>query len=1110
MMKTLHLPLTIVVLLAIAMMRPAVAGNPLPGYYQDTGLNPFRSTANQNFDEHIDPFTGTLQLHHVDSVVPGNGGFDLTLQRSFNSPTATFGSGGDTSSYNRTPNVGVGWSLLIGGRLYGAGSACTQTGVQMILETPDGARQALLPTGLGDFLSAARWRAVCVQNGVQVYAPNGTRYDMLKPIAEAIPNTIQGASFLYPTLITDRNGNTATLSYINQGPTVLLNNVATSDGRSINFFYQAYGALYLLSSVANSQGSWTYSYQLAFSNISGQGVAYLLTRVSPPAGSAWSYDYNTCPTTSAGSCSVRQLTYPEGGSIYYNYNLVNFNDGTGYTSVVSSKTGPTGNWSFSYSPGGSYDVTTANTPLGVITYKHFGYHSVAPGTTWKIGLLAERNVGSAQTETYAWDRQQISPYPTDRGYVNFNDTQTYAPLLTQRSISRGGGTFTTSYSNFDGYGNPRSIYESGNRSHSITRDYCTNTSKWIINVPGTDYITGTGQISRSFDGNCNLTNETRFGVHTGFTYDGAGNMASRTDANSRTTNYSLHLRGIPQIENRPEGVTISRTIDQSGNILSQTDGANNTYGYNYDAIRRMSRLATPVGSSTNISWSGNGFRSATRGAYSETLSLDGLANPTSVTRSGISTSFSYDAFSNKTFESLPGSGSGTRFSPDILGRVTTMTNSDNSSRSFTYGGYSVSVRDERNNSTTYDYVAFGDPDKKFLVRISLPTGNTITINRDDLGNITSVSQGGITRSYGYDGSYFLSSITDPETGTTSFGRDAVGNMTSSSVGGRQTTYTYDGLNRLTHISYPNGNPVSISYYGNGRTQSITGNQATRTYNYDGNANLSSETLTTGGQSFTIGYSYNSNDALSTINYPITGDGVSYSPDSLGRPSSASPFVTSISHFPSGNVSSMSYANGVSMSYGENGRAWPSSLSASRGSAFLNKSYTYDGVGNVSQISDSINPTLSMSMGYDNINELTSASGPWGNATLGYDSVGNINSYILGSTQRTYSYSSNKLSTFGSRSFGYDGYGNVTSDGVHTFQYDDASNPTCLDCPAAGQTGYIYDGNNRRVSRTQNGVTTYYVHASNGDLLLEYTPSTNAKVEHIYVQGKRVATKTIPQ
>ena len=41
---------------------------------------------------------------------------------------------------------------------------------------------------------------------------------------------------------------------------------------------------------------------------------------------------------------------------------------------------------------------------------------------------------------------------------------------------------------------------------------------------------------------------------------------------------------------------------------------------------------------------------------------------------------------------------------------------------------------------------------------------------------------------------------------------------------------------------------------------------------------------------------------------------------------------------------MSYANGVSMSFGENSRAWPNSLSATRAGTFLNKSYTYDDYG----------------------------------------------------------------------------------------------------------------------------------------------------------------------
>jgi hypothetical protein len=33
---------------------------------------------------------------------------------------------------------------------------------------------------------------------------------------------------------------------------------------------------------------------------------------------------------------------------------------------------------------------------------------------------------------------------------------------------------------------------------------------------------------------------------------------------------------------------------------------------------------------------------------------------------------------------------------------------------------------------------------------------------------------------------------------------------------------------------------------------------------------------------------------------------------------------------------------------------------------------------------------------------------------------------------------------------------------------------------------------------------------NGDLLFMYTPTTNGTVEHTYVRGKRIASKTLPQ
>lgn len=92
--------------------------------------------------------------------------------------------------------------------------------------------------------------------------------------------------------------------------------------------------------------------------------------------------------------------------------------------------------------------------------------------------------------------------------------------------------------------------------------------------------------------------------------------------------------------------------------------------------------------------------------------------------------------------------------------------------------------------------------------------------------------------------------------------------------------------------------------------------------------------------------------------------------------------------------------------------------------------------------------------------------------------------------------------------GDDSYGNVINDPMHAYQYNDVSNMTCVDCAGPTPTTYTYDGNNRRVTRTKSGITTYYVNAANGDLILEYTPAQNIAVEHIYLSGKRIASKAV--
>ncbi len=1126
--------------LACFLCAGAYAGGELPSFYQSPGIAENRKGVSHNADERIDPFSGMLQVHHTDVVVPGNGGFDLAIRRSYNSPTASYGTISDTTSYNRTPNIGVGWNLLIGGRVFngaGTGSACSG-GTQMSFETPDGGRQGLIAKGDGTFISTSRWKAVCVTGGVQVWAPNGTRYDMLKPISQIIPLTIQAVTYLYPTRIEDRNGNYATFSYTTLGSVVVLDTITTSDGRTLRFNYLLYGAVYLLTSLDTGNGLWTYQYHPtpALVDGGGNGVAWFLSQVNPPTGTGapWKYTYNACVTGAAASCAMLKMTYPEGGYINYFYAFVNFNDGSGNTPVIANKnsggwyglSGSSNNWSYAYTPGNAdaNDQTVVTSPLGTISYEHAGTSTVSIGNIWKVGLLMKRTqtdaiAGVVQVETFAWDKQQIAPYPTRR-YFGLDDGVTYAPLTTQRKVTRNGADFVTDFSNFDAYGNAQQIVEAGPvRLRTTTRGYLIDPVRWIVNFPKDEFISDLGNVVRAYDVKGNLTNETRFGVSSSSSYHPDGSVSSRTDANGKITNFSVYQRGIAQLEQRPQGVTINRVVDNTGNITSESDGAGNTYAYSYDAIRRLTAKTPPIGAPTAIAWAGSTRRTATRGVYVETTDFSGSGVPEFHTRGSVETAFAHDAFSNKTHESYPGEvvhnpdGTiamvGTRLDRDVMSRVKRATHGDAAFRTYAHGATTVQETDENSRQTTYHYQAFGDPDKRFLTAINLPLGNNIAIGRDGLGNITSVTQGTVTRTYGYNGSFFLTSINDPETGLTTFGRDAVGNMTSRTVGGRTTLFGYDGLNRLTSVTYPDANTVVIAYLGNGRTASVTTPQATRTYTYDANANLKTETLVVGGQTFTTTYVYNANDALVSIAQPVNGELITYNPDSFGRPTTAGSYVTAITYLKSGNYSEIKLGNGYSMQQSETTRQWPLSIIAVQtgtSNGYMGKDYTYDGAGNVTGINDQFDPRQSLLMTYDLNNQLQDVQGPWGVASSRYDNVGNITQFGYNGFPTSYSYTANRLTNYGTQNFTYDGYGNVTNDARHAFQYDDASNMTCVNCGTASPITYIYDGNNRRVSRTQSGVTTHYIHIANGDLVTEYTPSTLKGIHHIYVNGKRVASK----
>lgn len=1094
-------------------------------------------------NERIDLFTGQLQLQNVDIEIPGNGGFDIKVERTYESRVA-----------DRVEPVGLNWSIHFGrlkAGLVGPNVCATMFNSTYVFELPDGRKQSFyrpdstiagIASGISNppaYISPSLWRLDCISStsdaGFVVTSPEGMRYEMTSDRGPA-PD---GAIYIYASRISDRNGNYIQLTYAKTSTNYPLLSAVSAplDGRRLTFTYSADN---LLSAISTNDGRrWQYAYQRQqLAPSAGTSNYFQLTQVTRPDGTSWRYQYHVptavyAPTNPAGASAaqVKMVTYPWGGTVTYDFTYASAPGdlfSTYWFRVLKSKTSSDGGtWNFTYAFSrsvGDTDTTTVTAPDKTIVAKHYGYNSVDSTTCWKIGVPISHTVRSGstvlQSETYTFSSallsSRYSPFPLHAGGSCFNVSR---PLLARMEIVRDGSArHISTYSDFDNYDNPKVVTESGpgngNRTTNVT--YYVNPSKWIVKQTQNENFSG-GSTTRTFDTNGNLLSYTKDGVTTSFTFDAQGNVATKTLPRGLQIRYANYKRGLSQQETQPEGITVTRVVDDAGNVTSETNGEGKTTSYTYDGLNRVTSITYPAGNRKSITYTANS-KTATRGNLVETVQYDGFGRTTSITLGGIATTFAYDALGRKTFESQPGASIGTRYQYDALNRISRITNADGSSQLHTYGAGTKTVTDERSKVTTYSFRSYGDPAQQFLMDVSTPEPSAnISMNRNARDLVTSVTQAGFTRSYGYDSNYYLTSVTNPETGTTRYGRDAAGNMTSRTVGASGTTsYAYDGQNRLTGISYSNNTPaVTQTYTKTHKLKSVVSSTASRSFDYDANGNLTSEALTADGITLTAQYAYNGNDQLSTITYPRSGRVVNYSPDVLGRPTQVSGYVNSVDYWPSGQVKQITYANGTVTSYGQNNRLWPSSFSTQKGAAaYLNSSYLYDGSGNLTSISDTVDSSYNRTLGYDSINRLTGISGPWGAGTIAYNGVGNITSQVLGASSVYYNYDGmNRLSSVtGSRtgSFTYDAHGNISGGFGNVYTYDGAPNLRCANCGTGNQVEYGYDGLNRRVSAAKAGMKSYEMVDTFGNQLVEYTPAAaNKLIEYMYLGGKRIAQRVTP-
>ncbi|MGI8641620.1 MAG: hypothetical protein ACR2MG_16950, partial [Pyrinomonadaceae bacterium] len=160
---------------------------------------------------------------------------------------------------------------------------------------------------------------------------------------------------------------------------------------------------------------------------------------------------------------------------------------------------------------------------------------------------------------------------------------------------------------------------------------------------------------------------------------------------------------------------------------------------------------------------------------------------------------------------------------------------------------------------------------------TLSAGYQTSYSYDTLNNLTTVNQGGQTRSFTYSSLSRLLSAQNPESGTIGYQYDNNGNLTSKTDARPiTTTYTYDALNRVMQRSYSDGTTPTVTYtYDNltnakGKLIKVSSSVSQTEYtSFDILGRVLAHKQTTDGNAYTTAYSYNLAGALVEETYPST-------------------------------------------------------------------------------------------------------------------------------------------------------------------------------------------------------------------------------------------------
>ena len=377
---------------------------------------------------------------------------------------------------------------------------------------------------------------------------------------------------------------------------------------------------------------------------------------------------------------------------------------------------------------------------------------------------------------------------------------------------------TTSYTAYDGFGNPTNITRGDGTTISAT-----------YNVPG-DLLTftdGRGKTTTFTYDNRRLPS-TRLDArgHTmGWVYDSNGYLQSGTDRNNHTVNTPCNNLGHVQSMAASDTATINYGYDTRDWQTTVTDGLGHTTTTNFDMAGRqiatINALAITTGSTvfdsagrTSIHY--DGLNHATQYFYDGVGRLDHTINPLNHTvyntyddagrpltlqnKRTFTFGFGYATDGLSSTFTYPSNRQSQILDREAGGLPKTLQSPSGNQTALTYdGARRIKTKIDGVGQITWIYDGEGN-----ATDVLEASGSTHRIF-DELGRITSCTDiQGNTVGYGYDNEQNIASITYPGNKTVNYTYDGSNRLkTVTDWAGRITTYYYDIAGRLDHVDRPN-------------------------------------------------------------------------------------------------------------------------------------------------------------------------------------------------------------------------------------------------------------------------------------------------------------------